>query len=104
MCRPTNPTCHSRTNSATQITTVDPAFTLTVVKTGNGSGTIQSNSTIDCGTTCSATFLSGTLVSLSAVPSASSTFSNWSGACPGTDPNSCSVTLTSDQSVTATFT
>ncbi len=91
-------------NSATQITTVDPAFTLTVVKTGNGSGTIQSNSTIDCGTTCSATFLSGTLVSLSAVPSASSTFSNWSGACTGTDPNGCSVTLNSDQSVTATFT
>lgn len=90
-------------NSATQITTVDPAFTLTVVKTGNGSGTIQSNSTIDCGTTCSATFLSGTLVSLSAVPSASSTFSSWSGACMGTDPNACSVTLNSDQSVTATF-
>ena len=90
-------------NSATQITTVVPTFTLTVVKTGNGSGTIQSNSTIDCGTTCSATFLSGTLVSLSAVPSASSTFSNWSGACTGTDPNGCSVTLNSDQSVTATF-
>jgi uncharacterized repeat protein (TIGR01451 family) len=90
-------------NSATQNTTVDPVFTLTVAKTGNGSGTIQSNSTIDCGTTCSATFLSGTLVSLSAVPSASSTFSNWSGACTGTDPNGCSVTLNSDQSVTASF-
>lgn len=91
-------------NSATQKTTVVPVFTLTVTKTGNGSGTIQSNSTIDCGTTCSATFPSGTLVSLSAVPSASSTFSNWSGACTGTDPNACSVTLNSDQSVTATFT
>jgi uncharacterized repeat protein (TIGR01451 family) len=90
-------------NSAVQLSTVDLVFTLTVTKAGNGSGNIKSDSTIDCGTTCSATFLSGTAVVLSAVPSANSTFSNWSGACTGTDPNGCSVTLNSDQSVTATF-
>src|SRR2546422_1238857 len=90
-------------NSATQITMVDLVFTLTVTIAGNGSGTIQSGSSIDCGTTCSATFLSGTVVALSAVPSTTSTFSNWSGACTSTDPNACSVTLNSDQSVTATF-
>jgi uncharacterized repeat protein (TIGR01451 family) len=90
-------------NSATQITTVDPVFTLTVAKAGNGSGTIQSGSSIDCGTTCSATFLSGTVVSLSAVPSASSTFSNWSGACTGNDPNVCSIIVNSNQTATATF-
>jgi len=90
-------------NSATQITTVDPVFTLTVVKAGNGSGTIQSGSSINCGTTCSATFLSGTVVSLSAVPSASSIFSNWSGACTGNDPNVCSIIVNSNQTATATF-
>jgi uncharacterized repeat protein (TIGR01451 family) len=90
-------------NSATQITTVNPVFTLSVTKSGTGSGTIQSDSSIDCGTSCSTTLLSGTVVSLSAIPSAGSTFSNWSGACTGTDPNVCSVTLNSDQSVTAAF-
>jgi uncharacterized repeat protein (TIGR01451 family) len=90
-------------NSANQITTVDPVFTLTVAKAGNGSGTIQSGSSIDCGTTCSATFLSGNTVALLAVPSSTSVFAGWSGGCTGTDPNVCSVTMNSNQSVTAQF-
>jgi uncharacterized repeat protein (TIGR01451 family) len=90
-------------NSATQITTVDPVFTLTVTKAGNGSGTIQSGSSIDCGTTCSATFLSGNTIALVALPSSTSVFAVWSGGCTGTDPNVCSVTMNSNQSVTAQF-
>jgi uncharacterized repeat protein (TIGR01451 family) len=90
-------------NSATQTTTVVPVFTLTVAKAGNGSGTIQSGSSIDCGTTCSATFLSGNTVALLAVPSSTSVFAGWSGGCTGTDPNVCRVTMNSNQSVTAQF-
>jgi uncharacterized repeat protein (TIGR01451 family) len=90
-------------NSATQTTAVDPVFTLTVAKAGNGSGTIQSGSSIDCGTTCSATFLSGNTVALVALPSSKSVFAGWSGGCTGTDPNVCSVTMNSNQSVTAQF-
>jgi uncharacterized repeat protein (TIGR01451 family) len=94
-------------NSATQIVTVVPVFTLTVAKAGNGSGTIQSTSevsgSIDCGTTCSATILGGNTVSLMAVPSSTSVFAGWSGGCIGTDPNTCTVSMSSNQSVVATF-
>lgn len=95
-------------NTATQTNTIVPVFTLTVTKTGNGSGTVTSGSgvngaTINCGTTCSATFLSGTVVNVFANPDANSLFANWSGACTGTDPNTCTITLNSNQSVTATF-
>jgi uncharacterized repeat protein (TIGR01451 family) len=90
-------------NLAAQITTVVSAFTLTVAKAGNGSGTIHSGSGIDCGATCAATFSSGTTVSLIATPSETSVFAGWSGACTGTDPNACSLIVNSNESVTATF-
>ncbi|GFE60846.1 hypothetical protein AOG2_14330 [Geobacter sp. AOG2] len=55
---------------------------------------------ISCGATCSASFDSGTSVSLTASPDPGSVFSGWSGACSGTG----TCTVTSTQSVTATFT
>jgi Subtilase family/Domain of unknown function (DUF4214)/Divergent InlB B-repeat domain len=83
-----------------------PRFTLTVAKAGNGAnqGRVTSvPSGIDCllaGSMCSATFDSNTVVVLSAAPGASSSFSGWSGACSGT---TCTVTMSADRSVTATF-
>ena len=75
--------------------------TLTVIKTGNG--TVKSDPAgIDCGTTCSAGFTSGTTVTLTATPPSGATFTGWSGGgCSGTDP--CKVTVSQSQSVTATF-
>lgn len=91
-------------NSATQNTTVVQSYTLTVTKNGTGSGTISSSpSGIDCGAVCSRMYASDTVVSLTATGSPDSTFVGWGGACTGEDPNSCSVTLTGAQSVTATF-
>jgi YVTN family beta-propeller protein len=84
---------------------VGTEFTLSVVETGSGSGHVTSNAAgIDCGSTCVASFVGGTPVSLSAAPNSGSTFSGWDGACTGTDPNACVVALDSNQSVTATFT
>ena len=59
--------------------------TLTVAKSGTGTGTVDSSpSGITCGSTCSATYTSGTTVALSATPAAGSTFTGWSGAgCSG---------------------
>src|SRR5439155_1567413 len=58
---------------------------------------------ITCGVTCSASFASGTAVTLTAAPAAGSTFSGWSGGgCTGT--GSCVVTLSAAATVTATFT
>ncbi len=78
--------------------------TLTVSVAGTGSGTVTSSPAgISCSAgSCSAPFATGTSVSLSAAPATGSTFAGWSGACSGT--GACSVTMSSDQAVTATFT
>ncbi|MEM7824972.1 MAG: endo alpha-1,4 polygalactosaminidase [Candidatus Aenigmatarchaeota archaeon] len=82
-------------NSTTPVT-----YTLTVTK--SGSGTITSSPAgINCGSTCSANFNSGTSVTLTAVPATNYSFSGWSGACTGT--GSCTVTMNANKSVTATF-
>ena len=78
--------------------------TLTVAKTGTGSGTVSSSPAgISCGVACSASYTSGTEVTLTATAATSSTFAGWSGGgCGGT--GACTVTLTAATSVTATFT
>ena len=78
------------------------AYTLSVTKAGPGTGTVTSDPlAIDCGLTCSAHFGPDTSVTLTATPSAGSTFAGWSGACSG--PGTCSVTMTDAADVTATF-
>ena len=75
---------------------------LSVRAAGTGSGTIASSPAgINCGTTCSASFNSGTQATLTATPAANSSFIGWSGACSGTA--TCTLTLSSNSSVTATF-
>src|SRR5438552_3471830 len=77
-------------------------FTLTVAEAGTGSGTVTSSPAgIDCGTSCSADYASGTLVTLTAAASAGSTFTGWSGGCSGT--GDCMVSLTANAAVTASF-
>ena len=77
--------------------------TLQVNKSGTGTGTVTSSpSGISCGSSCSKSFSSGTVVTLTASPSAGSTFAGWSGGgCSGTA--NCTLTLTSNTTVTATF-
>jgi YVTN family beta-propeller protein len=78
------------------------SLTLNVAEEGSGSGTVMSNPAgISCPSTCAANFSSGTSVVLTAVPNAGSTFVGWSGACSGR--GTCTVTMNSNQAVTATF-
>src|SRR6267142_1160282 len=77
--------------------------TLQVTRQGTGSGTVSSgDGSINCGSTCSASFNSGTMVTLTATPAAGSRFDGWGGACSGTA--ACVVTMNSAQTVSATFT
>ena len=78
------------------------SFQLTV--TTSSGGTVSSNPAgINCGQTCTATFNSGTQVTLTATPVANESFTSWGGACSGTKPT-CTLTLNSNQSASATFT
>jgi hypothetical protein len=66
-------------------------------------GVVTSNvGSINCGTACSATVASGTVVTLTATPPAGKTFAGWSGACTGT-ANVCVVTVNANSSVKASF-
>lgn len=77
-------------------------FDLTVLKAGNGAGTVTSvPAAIACGASCSAELDAGSAVTLTAAPAQHSSFVGWSGACSGT--STCTVNMTSAKQVTATF-
>ena len=75
-------------------------FGLSVNKTGTGNGTVTSNPAgINCGSDCSESYSSGTVVALSAVAALGSTFSGWSGSgC-----NTGTVNMNGSRSCTAVF-
>ena len=78
-------------------------FALTVARTGAGTGTVTSNPAgISCGATCTASFSSGSSVTLTAAPNAGSNFTGWSGSCTGTSL-SCVLTMNAAKNTTATF-
>jgi streptogramin lyase len=78
--------------------------TLSVTAAGTGTGTVSSRPAgIDCGRSCSYAYAAGTPVTLTATPSAGSTFAGFAGGgCAGAQ-TTCTVTLTADTAVTATF-
>jgi hypothetical protein len=76
-------------------------FSLTVAKAGAGTVTSAPGG-ITCGADCSEVYTSGTSVTLTAVPAQGSNFIGWSGVCSGT--GTCTVAVTANTSVTATFT
>jgi hypothetical protein len=85
------------------IATLAPTETLTITKTGSGSGAISSTPAgINCGSTCSLAFPYGTQVTLTATAQLGSAFTGWTGGgCSGTA--TCTVTMNNAQAVTATF-
>ncbi len=99
--------------SGSTVLTVNPVpvlYSLTVTDIGTGNGTVTDNrAKISCVTTagvqsgtCSASYTSGTVVTLTAAPSGSSTFAAWGIACSGNA--GCSVTMSAAEAVTASFT
>lgn len=75
-------------------------YTLTVNKTGTGSGAVTATG-IDCGADCSEINDYNTNVILTATPDAGSTFTGWSGDADCSDGQ---VTMNADKTCIATFT
>jgi subtilase family serine protease len=80
-------------------------YTLTVTNSATSAGTVTSSpSGINCGSTCSASFPSGTVVTLTATPVSGAVFTGWTGACAGMASNTCTVTMSANEAVSASFT
>ena len=97
------PGCSDYSNEATA--TTPSVAILTVTVRGSGGGTVTSTPAgISCPTTstCSASFASGSMVTLSAPAGNGSTFREWRGDCTGTTPT-CTVTMTGNRGATAVF-
>ena len=91
----------ARTVGAKFDAVVGTSFALNV--TVAGSGSVTSNPAgINCGSTCSANFASGTAVTLTATPAAGQRFTSWGGACSGTEPT-CALQLTAVRAAQAVF-
>jgi Divergent InlB B-repeat domain len=79
-----------------------PTWTLSVSKTGDGNIT-SSPASINCGSTCVATYPDKTNVTLTAAPPSGSSFTGWSGACSGSNLT-CTITMDANKTVSASFT
>ena len=76
-------------------------YALTIAA-GNGSVTlVPQGITCEAGGQCSVLLSAGSTATLTAAPASGAQFLGWSGACSGTD--ACALTMTANQSVTATF-
>jgi hypothetical protein len=95
--------CTVTLNADTTVTATFVALrTLTVGRTGSGSGTVTSSPAgIACGATCSGQFVDGTPVTLTAAAGVGSKFTGWSGDCSGT--GTCALTMSAGHTVTASF-
>jgi hypothetical protein len=77
---------------------------LSVAVTGGSNGVIVSSPAgINCGSTCSAAFGSGSSVALTPTANAGHSFSSWGGGCTSITGTTCNVTMNTDVTVTATF-
>ena len=91
----------SAARSVSATFTPTPVYYNLTLTTTNGGGLLTPNPTgTSCGTNCY-TYPAGTVVQVTPYANAGSIFVAWSGACSGV--GTCSVTMNSNQTVTATF-
>jgi hypothetical protein len=87
--------------------TFEPAWTLTVQRTGAGAGHVTSDDeSISCAPNCVATYPDGTPVTLHAEDGPNATFASWSGDVDGSCPGiaDCVVSMTVARTVVANYT
>jgi uncharacterized repeat protein (TIGR02543 family) len=95
------------TTSTLSVSAITGAATFPLSVTVTGQGTVTGGG-VTCGTSassCSQRETAGSTVTLTATPVSGQSLSSWGGDCTGTPTtSSCSVTMDSAKSVTATFT
>lgn len=80
------------------------SFQLSIQAAGAGGGTISSNPAgINCGPTCSASFTSGSQVTLTETAGTNSSFGGWAGGGCSGNSSTCELTINKSQQVVATF-
>jgi alpha-tubulin suppressor-like RCC1 family protein len=90
-------------NSGSAAVTVKQMLTLSVLRQGDGGGTVTSAPIgVSCPSTCSANFVSDSPVTLTAAPAADSLFTGWTG-CDAVSGATCTVSMANSTSVTAIF-
>jgi hypothetical protein len=83
---------------------VSPAGTSGLIVSTVGNGTVVSSpSGINCGATCSASFTTGSTVTLVATPAAGSSFTGWGGACYQATTGTCQFVINFGEVVVANF-
>jgi len=113
--RPADTSVNLGTSTATiNNTTVSPGqgcyyattYTLSVTKSGTGSGTVTSSPAgISCGNDCTEPYTANTSVTLTAQADTGSTFGGWGGDCSSCGSNTtCTISMNANKSCTATFT
>jgi formylglycine-generating enzyme required for sulfatase activity len=102
-CTSTTPSCFVRLNSDKYVSAVfaPRQVTLTVEAPEDGR-IVSSPAGIDCIGTCSATFIAGTSIQLSATPDSEAEFKEWKGACSGAE-TTCQLTLNTSTVAGADF-
>jgi hypothetical protein len=76
------------------------SHSLTIHVTGNGS-VVSTDPAVSCAADCTVSLDSSVVLHLNAAPAVGSQFDGWQGACSGAGP--CTVAMTSEQSVSASF-
>jgi len=105
-CTGTQLTCAVAVNGAMSVgAKFQTPYTLSVGR--SNSGTVSAtpdgiDRPLSCGGNCSAKFLEGTVITLTATPPAGKAFVSWGGGCSGTAPT-CTLILGKNTSVQANF-
>ena len=105
-CSGTGSCSFSLNANTTIIANFSEVYTLTVTLAGTGTGAVTDNmGQISCNSgTCSGSYASGTLVTLTASAGGTSIFAGWGGDCSSTGAVAqCSVTMNLAHSVSAAF-
>ena len=105
-CAGTQSTCTVTVNDQLNVTAnFTTMFTLSIGRSGNGTVTATPagiDRTINCGSNCSAKFLQGTAVTLTATPAPGLSFVSWTNGCVSSTPT-CTVVIGKDTTAQANF-